>query len=336
MEDFQKQFTLAILAYAVRRNVAVHRLCDLSGIKYAAFTQPSGKPLTAIQINNLWKNASHLTNDPLFGLHFGESMQLAALGVVGQIVQTSATAGDALTNACALTGLITDMFTMKVHHGKNTFKVIISVDQQKAGAHPSTFRHMADYLMVFVVHELNGLLIHKIQPVEVNFIYPIAERHEYVRIFGCPIASKPGTELSLGFSNSVLRHPVLSANYELQNYLLQKVKGLTKNRNAQAFHTRIFNHLLANSYLQSPSLKSVAANFNLSPRSLQRKLKDEGVNYLDIVEEVRKTLAINYLNSGNHSLKDISHILGYNEQSAFLRAFKRWTGKTPTEFSLTK
>jgi AraC-like DNA-binding protein len=95
--------------------------------------------------------------------------------------------------------------------------------------------------------------------------------------------------------------------------------------------TRIYNHLLANSYLQSLTLDAVAANFNLSSRSLQRKLKEEGVTYQQIVEEVRRKLAINYLTS-NYSIKDISHILGYNEQSAFVRAFKRWTKKTPMEY----
>jgi AraC-like DNA-binding protein len=94
---------------------------------------------------------------------------------------------------------------------------------------------------------------------------------------------------------------------------------------------RIYNYLLANSYLQALTLDSVAANFNLSNRSLQRKLKEEGVTYQQIVEEVRRKLAINYLTS-NYSIKDISHILGYNEQSAFVRAFKRWTNKTPMEY----
>jgi AraC-like DNA-binding protein len=336
MENFQNQFVLALIAYAVRRNVDPNRLCELSGIKYTWLTQTGAKPLTALQVNNLWKNVSHLTNDPLFGLHFGESMQIAALGVVGQIIQTSATVGDALTNACALTGLITDMFSMKVQHAKNNFKVVVSFDQAKAAAYPYTFRNMADYLMVFVMHELNGLLIGKIQPTATKFPYPVTHVGEYSRIFECVVSNKQSSELSLEFPARILVIPVLSANYELQNYLLQKINGLTKNGESHSLHAKVYNHLLNNSYLHALSLKSVAANFNLSPRNLQRKLKEEGVGYLDIVDEVRKTLAENYLKSAHYSIKDISHILGYNEPSAFLRAFKRWTGKTPKQFVATK
>jgi AraC-like DNA-binding protein len=224
------------------------------------------------------------------------------------------------------------MFDMKVHHRKTNFKVVMTMDHQKAKEHPFTGRHMADYLMVFVVHELNGLLMEKIQPVSARFPYPITDPSEYARVFQCPVTPK-ATELSLEFPAHILKQEILSANYELQNFLLQKINILTKAREEHTLRTRIYNYLLANSYLHALSLEAVAANFNLSARSLQRKLKEEGVSYSDIVEEVRKTLAIHYINSGNYPIKDISHILGYNEQSAFLRAFKRWTGKTPKTFS---
>src|SRR6188508_2668893 len=153
MQDFQKQFVLALLGYAVQRNVDPQRLCSLSGIEYKSLIQRTGGHLTAAQINSLWKNASHLCSDPLFGLHFGESMQLAALGVIGQIVQTSNNVGEALNNACALTHLITDMFEMRVQRSKNDFKIMVQFDKEKALDYPFSYRQMADYLMVFVVHE---------------------------------------------------------------------------------------------------------------------------------------------------------------------------------------
>ena len=80
------------------------------------------------------------------------------------------------------------------------------------------------------------------------------------------------------------------------------------------------------------SLEAVASNFNMSFRSLQRRLKEEGITFLEIVEKVRKNLAIHYLSSEQLQIKDIAYTLGYNEPSAFLRAFKRWTGETPTSY----
>lgn len=100
----------------------------------------------------------------------------------------------------------------------------------------------------------------------------------------------------------------------------------------QNLQTRISNFLLANTYLGIPSLEELAANFNTSARSLQRKLQEEGVTYQQIVDTIRKSLALHYLQSGNYPLKEISYILGYNEISAFNRAFKRWTGTTPLNY----
>lgn len=78
----------------------------------------------------------------------------------------------------------------------------------------------------------------------------------------------------------------------------------------------------------------VYANFNLSKRTLQPKLKDEGISFQQIANEVRKDLAVCYLTSGNYQVKAIAHILGYKEQTALIRAFKRWTGKTPGDYML--
>ena len=332
MQDFQKQFVLALLAYAVQRNIDPQRLCEVCGIDYKVLTSEKKYPLSDVQVNNLWRNAEQLSNDPLFGLHFGESMQLAALGVIGQIVQTSSTIGEALTHACSFVHLITDMFDLKVLHSEKDFKVNFIINEDKASQYPFAFRNMADYLMVFVVHELNGLLLVKVQPLAARFPYALSDPSEYSRLFACRIPSK-SNELSLQFPKSILNQPVLSANYELQNHLLKQVGNLIKSQsNRHTIQTRIYNYLLSNSYLNALSLDDVAANFNLSARSLQRKLSDEGVTYFEIVEEVKKNLATTYLSSTQYSVKDISNILGYQEQSAFVRAFKRWTNKTPGEF----
>jgi AraC-like DNA-binding protein len=331
MENFQRRFILALLGYAVHRGVDAQRLCDLSGIDLKELQLNEAIRYDGGTINSLWKNAAHLSNDPLFGLHFGESMQLAALGIIGQIVQTSNTVEDALMNAGAMTPLITDIFDMKLDRGKTHFTIHFLYDQSKAEAWPFAFRNMADYLSVIVVHEMDGLLLQKIIPVSVHLPYAVSNQHEYERILRCPVR-KSKQEVSIELHNRYLTEAVLTANYAMQQHLLQQIsvamKGTEKD---SSLHTRIYNYLLTNSYLQLVSQESVAANFNISTRSLQRKLKEEGITYLEIVEEVRKTLAINYLSSKQYQVKEVAHILGYNELSAFIRAFKRWTGKTPTD-----
>lgn len=329
MENFQRQFIMAQLAYAVQRNINCEELCVKCGISYHDLVNNVNFAITPQHKELLWKYSMELCKDPLFGLHFGESLQLAALGVVGQIIQTSATVGEALTNASALVPLITDMFVMQIEHGDHDITIHFLGDDSLKSAYPFTYRHMADYLLVFTLLELDGLLLEKIVPKNLSIPYYNSDPYEYSRVFRNAAISK-GEGLSIVIDSRLLGVPILSANYELQNSLLKKV-GELQQKNNQSWSSKIFNYLLANSYLKTLSIEAVANNFTITERALQRKLKDEGTTFLQILENVRKSLAISYIEHHNFSIKEVTYILGYNEQSAFLRAFKRWTGKTPSE-----
>ena len=84
-----------------------------------------------------------------------------------------------------------------------------------------------------------------------------------------------------------------------------------------------------------PSIETVAKKLLLSVRSLQLYLQKEDTSYIKLVKEVRKNIAEKYLKDKNISIDEISYILGFSETSAFHRAFKNWTGETPTQFKKT-
>jgi len=69
----------------------------------------------------------------------------------------------------------------------------------------------------------------------------------------------------------------------------------------------------------------------MSTRTLQRRLSEEGFTYKQLLESVRHTLAEQYIRDERLSLNEISYLLGFSEQSSFSRAFKRWTGKSPSQ-----
>ena len=72
MEDFQKKLLLALLGYAAQRGLDPARLCELAGINYRLLNSKNSKPVSAEQVDSLWRNAVHLSSDNFFGLHFGE------------------------------------------------------------------------------------------------------------------------------------------------------------------------------------------------------------------------------------------------------------------------
>jgi AraC-like DNA-binding protein len=69
----------------------------------------------------------------------------------------------------------------------------------------------------------------------------------------------------------------------------------------------------------------------MSRRTLERKLSEEGLNFTEVIQQLRRDLAVRYLNERNLHVSKIAWLLGFREVSSFTHAFKRWTGKTPSQ-----
>lgn len=331
MENQRRQFALSLIAYAAQRDIPTIALCRYANVDLALLKSDSNYTISERQLDDLWFHASRLGNDSLFGLHFGESLQLAALGVVGEIIKSSRTVGEAISVAASLMHFVTDAFAMNVSRAKKNFNIQL-IPKDTGADLPFAKQQLIDLLMVFVIHELDGLILEKIKPTAVVFPSLVSNAKEYTRVLRCAPSKRKG-EYSIQFDVKYWDEPIVSFNYELQRFLLQKVQTMgVDNQSEDRYATKIYHYLMSNAYLGLLSLEDVAANFNVTPRSLQRKLHAEGATFQQLSDAVRKSLALHYLQSGKHQVKEISTMLGYNELSAFSRAFKRWTGKAPANY----
>jgi AraC-like DNA-binding protein len=84
-----------------------------------------------------------------------------------------------------------------------------------------------------------------------------------------------------------------------------------------------------------PSIEQIGERLHMSPRTLQRRLQDEGTNFKALADEVRRSLAEAYVLERELSLSEVSFRLGFANVNAFHRAFRRWTGKTPASYRQT-
>ena len=82
-------------------------------------------------------------------------------------------------------------------------------------------------------------------------------------------------------------------------------------------------------------LGDIARSLGMSERTLARKLSDEGLNFTEILEQLRRDLAVRYLDDRKLHVSKIAWLLGFHEVSSFTHAFKRWTGKTPSQMRTT-
>ncbi len=329
--NYKQTMLQALIAFCTDRGLDSTKIITLSGFSMQQLMNSSKFEITDQQVENLWKNIIQFSGDELIGLHFGATMQLAALNIVGQIVQTSSNVKDALLMVRSLMHVVTDFYMMEIKLDQNS--CVIQYQKNKDLDHfPITQRQWGDFLIALTIYELKGLLIQNLQPTKIGLpSFQRDHRIAYEKILKCRV--RETDHYTVEFPKECLDFPIITANYEIQTLLVNQVNQLQNpNELRGSLSKRIFNFLITNSYLYALSIEVVAGNFNVSVRTLQRKLKDEGVSYVQIVEEVRKSLAIHYIQNSTSSVKEISTILGYAEPSAFVRAFKKWTDKTPIEY----
>jgi len=130
---------------------------------------------------------------------------------------------------------------------------------------------------------------------------------------------------------AVLEAPLVSSDPELLQILTRAAEELAKRAPVPPTLAAQVGRVLAESLRSGEAtIGHVAKRFGMTERSLQRRLKDEGVSFNTVREDVRKQLARRYLDD-KLAIAEISFLLGFSEPSAFFRAFKRWTGMTPLE-----
>jgi AraC-like DNA-binding protein len=96
---------------------------------------------------------------------------------------------------------------------------------------------------------------------------------------------------------------------------------------------RVRNELLAQPS-RFPDLETVARALRVSARTLRRRLREEGASFRDVLADVRKSLALDYLERSTLSVAEIANLLGYEEPANFNRAFRQWTSEGPGQYRL--
>jgi AraC-like DNA-binding protein len=127
--------------------------------------------------------------------------------------------------------------------------------------------------------------------------------------------------------------PLIHADTHLNDLLLKYCEAaLADSRDDMSqLRTRVENAISSLLPHGRVLVEDVARGLGMSKRTLARKLSDEGLNFTEILQQLRRDLAVRYLDDRKLHVSKIAWLLGFHEVSAFTHAFKRWTGKTPRE-----
>ena len=149
------------------------------------------------------------------------------------------------------------------------------------------------------------------------------------------ITVNKGVQNEIIFSMKDLKKPFLTANNIMVEYLEPQLKqklAEIENQISETFTERVQKKLFQLIPSGQFSLENVAEEFGISGRTLQRKLSVENTSFNQMVKDIQKMMTFNYLEAKELSIDEIAYLVGYSETSSFYRAFKKWTGKTVSQY----
>jgi AraC-like DNA-binding protein len=280
------------------------------------------------QENALWEEAARLTGDDAFGLHAVELLQPGAFDVLDYAVRTAPTLGDSLQRLIRYNRIVHDsaQFSLVVRDAVARIEHAFRIDAPQS-------RHSAEFTIASLV--VIGAQITE-QPlvargVEFRHGRP-ASVEEHRRIFGVePRFARPVNALEL--ERAALDRPVPRADPRLWRVIERHADSILASRPEPGLSTADRVRRLLSSTLGEgdATLAAVAARLKTSERTLQRKLADENIKFDVLLDDMRRDLALRYLADPKIAISEVAYLLGYSEPSPFHRAFKRWTGTTPSE-----
>jgi AraC-like DNA-binding protein len=173
------------------------------------------------------------------------------------------------------------------------------------------------------------------QPLAVHFKHPprgdvsVFEAH-----FGCPVTFASGRDALL-VSEESIDAPNRLGDATLAGFFDRHLEQLLATRlQDNSLEHRVRRAVAKALSAGVPTVSAIASELAMSPRTLQRRLSDEGHSYQGVVDTARQALATQLLKETDYSLAEVAFLTGFGEQSAFSRAFKRWSGQTPRSYRL--
>lgn len=277
----------------------------------------------------LWAEAERLTGETDFGLRFAKRLDLDAFHLVGHLAASSPTLGVALERVVRFSRLLHDAGRTEVerHHGR----VLLFPGCRGLPRPPP--RQIAEFntaSAVVLIRFITARLAWA--PREVSFHHDAPRDVEPHRALFGRAPRFGAAEDVIVLEEADLALPVrVSAPSRIGQYLESYAATLLAQlpESADEVREQVLRAIVSSLPSGGTTLESVAGQLSMTPRTLQRRLTDDGTTFSEIVEDARLTTAEHHLADERLTLAEISFLLGFNEPSTFHKAFRRWTGLSP-------
>jgi len=322
------------LAVLRKHNVAIAPLLLRAGLNEGDFPQaasddaPSMRRVSAIGQCKLLDYAADAMNDSAFGLHLAARIDPRDVGIVFYAGSAASDLGEALAFYSRYCRIVNQAFRLKLIRRPDDG----TLEMEFVGLPRYAARHYMEFVMGGIRTALRTITGRNVTPKRIAFAHNRnSNLQEFERFFGCPVEfGAPNNMMVL--STDTLRIPLITADPKLLRALQPFCDAAAKERNATSGTLRAAVEKEVEKLLPSgkANAETVAAALALGLRTFARRLAEEGTTYGEVVDQLRRSLALQYLKDPSMTLAQIAWLLGYEGSTSFNHAFKRWTGRSPS------
>jgi AraC-like DNA-binding protein len=272
--------------------------------------------------------AADALQDGYLGFHLGQVAELRQLGLVYYVVASSQTLGEALRRVVRYGSMTNESVFPKYLEGKE-----IGIVLNYVGIARHLYRHQAEFGLTVLLRLFRKLTDCPVEPSRVRLAHRRSGNFsEFSAFLRCDIEFGATVD-EIVFPLSIADIPVVSADPYLSKLLIANCEEALSRRATRRgpFRAVVENAIVPLLPHGNARESEIASRCGLSRRTFVRRLMSESLTFSEVLNDLRRDLAAQYLADNGLSISQIAWLLGYQEVSAFSNAFKRWTGRTPRE-----
>jgi AraC-like DNA-binding protein len=284
--------------------------------------------ISAAAQGKLLEYAAEAMDDSAFGLHLAQQSNPREAGLLFYVASAAKTIGEALTLYGRYCRIVNEAVRPKGTRSPEGVRVQLHF----VGLPSHLARQNVEFMIAASIKGLRAIAGRNICPAQVTFVHPRnSDLREFERFFGCPIEFGAPMD-QLAFSKETLAIPLITEDLHLLETLQPICDEAAKERNTPRGTLRASVENEVQKLLPHGKAKrqTVARALGMSERTLSRKLTEERTAYDEIVDQLRRSLALQYIKDRGISLSQIAWLLGYEGSTSFNHAFLRWTGRSPS------
>jgi len=311
----------------IEQGVGQKTLENALGISREELAEDNARVAIGNVINMLRKGAERIGPD--LGITLGAEAPIEMTGVLGQILKNCQTMKEAALQFIRFQNLFFAVSRFQITERGNYAALIHTMDYPLSDDDKRLITELNLAAFVSIVRLLVGK---QFIPKEVHFSHKKpGYARSYDQFFQCPVKFSAKEDAFL-IDKNISDTPIPGSHPYMKNILVDHAEGLrAKLEQGKQFQNKvkcIAVNLLPRGLVD---IERIAEALHISRWTLTRRLKKEGITFKDLLADLRKDLAVTYLENKNLSITEIAYLLGYSEASAFQRAFKNRTGTNPRQ-----